>query len=137
MTTAGIEQPRTLILPPRGVAPRAARQLVRTVGTDAGFDARVVENAALVAGELVTDRISATRHRVSVTVEVRADGMAVRVLDVEIAQPWIRHTPSLRCERMLRRLTASWGYAAGDPARLETWLLVRTPAPRPDPVGAR
>lgn len=118
---------QTVTLAPRSYSPRTARKLVRSVGRDIGMDAAGIENTALLAGELVTDRISATRRSVSVTVEPRDAGIAVRVHDATHVSSAPRRTPSARCEQMLRRFATSWGYA-GDAQHLETWLLVRTPA---------
>jgi anti-sigma regulatory factor (Ser/Thr protein kinase) len=78
-------------LPPRSSAPRVARKLVRDLCTGSGLPDNLVDDAALVIGELVTTSVRQAHMAVQVVVVVAADEVTVRVYDKGTMPPawWV------------------------------------------------
>lgn len=133
-------------LAPRPVAPRIARKLVRNVCAQAGLTDRVADNAALVAGELVTISVHQTRSVLDVFVTIDAGGVTVCVRDAGAMAPddTVRGLTTRRSWALVRRLGRSSGHRATVRGR-EMWAwLPREPLPllhgveqRHRPVGPR
>jgi anti-sigma regulatory factor (Ser/Thr protein kinase) len=72
---------RSVRLPAEKTAPRRARAFVRALGGDWSLDRRVVEDAALVATELVANAVVHARSCSVLTAERTADRLGIAVRD--------------------------------------------------------
>lgn len=110
----------------RASAPRAARRLVRTICADAGLPTSLVDDAAVIAGELVTVSVRQSQCPVDVLVTVSDGEVRLRVHDSCTAAPdSCRHADSdRRGWDVARRLASSFGYGNGNGGR-ELWVLLR------------
>ena len=114
-------------LRPRASAPRIVRHVVYTLCDEAGLPHRFGDDAALVAGELVTASIRQARSDIDVTVEAGPLQVRVGVRDTSDALPMLGFDPRpgpVRSADLVERLSSSWGYCRSDDGR-ETWALLR------------
>ena len=117
-------------LPPRPSAPRLARRIVRDACSCSELPGRLVDDAVVVASELVTHRIRQTRQPVDVVVEVSTQGVTVRVQDQQPATV-MAFDPSAnsgqrRTRDLVQRLASSWGYSTSERG-CEAWASLRLP----------
>lgn len=116
-----------VVLRPSVFAPRIARRMVYELGKTGQLPECLVDDAALVVGELVTDGIRQSRREIEVHVELDGDGMAVRVRNA--------HAHTLRPDReariggarasaTVRRLADTWGCRRVDDG-WEVWAILR------------
>ena len=119
-------------LPPRSSAPRVARKLVRDLCTGSGLPDNLVDDAALVIGELVTTSVRQAHMAVQVVVVVAADEVTVRVYDKGTMPPaGLTDRPAAgRSWDTVRRLGTSWGYHGGAGGRA-MWASFRANRSRP------
>lgn len=99
-------------LAPRSSAPRCARKIVRDICTQSGLPERVIDDAALVAGELVTISVHQVHRPLDLIVLLDRDEVTVRVRDVGTMPPDSAGPGSTprRCWSMVGRIGRSSGY---------------------------
>ena len=116
----------SLRLGPRHSAPRAARKLAYDLCQQAGSTV-LVDNAALVAGELVRTSIHQTRAAVTLQLTCEPGQVTLRVRDGGSGSP-IRDDKTdagaVRCWDIVRRLAVTWGFAEQQSGR-EMWATLR------------
>ena len=122
---------RHVRLSPTVYAPRIARRLVVDLGSAVRTPQRLIDDAALVTGEIVTSAIRYTRSEIDVMIEVSADHVRVRIRD----QRTTKRSPGsdtgtgmVRRTALIERLATSWGRhrsASG----WETWALLHADQP--------
>jgi hypothetical protein len=90
---------------------------------------QIVENATLVASELVTDRLRQAHRRLNVVVEAGAQSVTIRVRDNDPGSTRIHadRVGSRRSREIVHHLASSWGYAH-DQHGWAAWASLRTPA---------
>lgn len=114
-------------LAPRAAAARITRRLIYDTCDQAGFPVRMVDDAALVAGELVTASIRQARRDVDVVLHVDQGQIRIGVRDTSTAPPLLgldsRPGPE-RSTAVVERLSSSWGYCRSEAGR-EVWALLR------------
>jgi len=117
-----------ITLRPRASAPRAVRRMVRRLCTASALPPQIVDNATLVASELVTDRLRQARRRLEVTVEAGRQSVTIRVRDHDARPPRIHadRAGSQRSREIVHHLASSWGYADGVHG-WAAWASLRTP----------
>ncbi|CAN5790505.1 hypothetical protein BH09ACT7_BH09ACT7_38850 [soil metagenome] len=120
---------RRALLHPTVFAPRIARRMVHELGDPADLPERVVDDAALVLGELVTESIRQSRRDVEVDVQLRNQQITLRVRDAHARAPLfdgeIENAPA-RSSATVQHLAASWGccrYERG----WEVWAVLSAP----------
>ena len=121
---------------PHPYAPRLVRRLVRQSCEQGALPPRVADDAAVVAGELVTSSIRQTHTTMRVDVVVAPSEVTVRVHDSADPARVVRvpHSPgATRSWEVVRRLAASFGYQQDGRAR-ELWASLRVA--HPDSVPA-
>lgn len=123
--TAAESNPQTFVLRFGALAPRLARERVRAMCHHADTPGRLSDNAALVAGELVTT--SLREGTGPVRVKVRADHrtVVIRVTGRGSSRVGAVNSPgALRRWEIVRRLSRSYGYRSVDGGR-EVWAMLR------------
>jgi hypothetical protein len=123
----GMSMVEGLDLKPHSDAPGAARKLTYASCSRAGTSLSVVvDDAALVAGELVRTSIRQTRARVTLRVVCDERQVTLRVHDQGVPPTARRDldTGAARSWEIVRRLSASWGYSEG-PSGREMWATLR------------
>lgn len=121
---------------PHPYAPRVVRRLVRQSCERGELPARVTDDAAVVAGELVTSSIRQVHTTMRVDVVVAPCEVTVRVHDSADPARVVRqpHSPGdTRSWEVVRRLAASFGYLQDDRAR-ELWASLRVAHPAAVPT---
>lgn len=123
--------PVRLVLRPGVRAPQVARRTLRAACVD--LSPRLVDDAALIVGELVTQSIRQARSLVEVVVETGPEGVTIRVADKARTQPLSPHAPRdvVRSWNVVRRLSAASGCRCHVAGR-EMWAQLR---PRPRRAG--
>jgi anti-sigma regulatory factor (Ser/Thr protein kinase) len=108
-----------VVLPFRPEAVREARSIVRHYGR--GLDTAIVEDAELLASEVVTNAVRHGGPAIEFAVAVDAASMTVRVSDGSRSLPALRNDsafdePSGRGLRMVDQVATEWGVelVAGD-----------------------
>lgn len=124
-----VDSPTVFRLRSTKFAPRRARRCVYALGDQAGLPDGVVDDAALVLGELVTESTRQSHGDVDVVIEVANPTITVRVRDARTSSPRLpgQVNGPARNSGTVRRLAASWGcsrHASG----WEVWAVIR---PRP------
>lgn len=114
-----------IILRPRASAPRSARRLVRQTCAASTTPARVMDDATLLASELVTDRLKQARVPLDVVVEADPRGVTIRVSDHEPYRGPAA-SGSRRTRELMHRLATTWGYGHGQHGWV-AWASLRTP----------
>ncbi|WP_149374649.1 ATP-binding protein [Mycolicibacterium sp. P9-64] len=109
-------------------APRISRRLVYELCDSAGLPEVLVDDAAFVIGELVTESIRQSRRDVEVEGQLTGQQITVRVRNAKSSAPPIErqatNTPT-RNSATVRHLAASWGccrYQYG----WEVWAVLRS-----------
>jgi hypothetical protein len=121
----------TVRLRPTSAAPRISRKLVRDMCDHSPLPAALVDDAALIVGELVTTSIKQAHTVVDVVISVGDGGVTVRVQDsaAELPMPSRCQQPSTaRSLDIVQRLSSSWGHYCAE-SRREFWALLRAPVP--------
>lgn len=118
-------------LSPRSSSPRITRRLVRQTCAASGLPDKLVDDAALVAGELVTTSLRQVHAPLLVDLSIVDDVVTVRVRDSGTQPPGgLGDRPAAeRSWDLVRRLGTSWGYHHGPDSR-EMWASFRV-AQRP------
>lgn len=111
----------------RPFAPRFVRRVVREVCAGSALPSRTIDDAVLVASELVTDRLKQTRTVLDVTVEAGRCGVTIRVRDRDTVPSTPVRGGSPRCREIVHRLASSWGYSHGQHG-WAAWASLRPPA---------
>ena len=135
--------PAALRLRRHHIAHRVARRLVHTTCDRSWLPAGVVDAAAVLAGELVRCSAAERRAGLSVSVEVDAAGVTVRVRDGSVDRAPFGSSGSAAARRrgeVVRRLATAWGCATGAGER-QVWATLRVPelhtiVPAPPLAGA-
>ena len=119
---------RKVSLRPRAFAHRAARRLVRDLCSESGLPAALVDDATLVAGELVRSSVRNARTPVDVSVEVVDRTVTVRVHDQQATRATRRNAwrGAGRSREIVARFSTSWGYHQCSGGR-ESWASFRSP----------
>lgn len=125
-----VESPTVFHLRSTMFAPRRARRFVYELGDPAGLPDGVVDDAALVLGELVTEGTRQSHGDIDVVVEVANPTITVRVRDARASSPRLpgHVNGPARNSGTVRRLAASWG-CARHVSGWEVWAVIR---PRPE-----
>ena len=97
-------------------------------GDPAGLPDGVVDDAALVLGELVTEGTRQSHGDIDVVVEVANPTITVRVRDARASRLPGKVSGPARNSGTVRRLAASWG-CARHVSGWEVWAVIR---PRPE-----
>ncbi len=105
---------RSLRLPAETTAPRLARAFVGALGTDWSLDRRTVEDAALIATELVANAVVHARSCSVLTAELTADRMGISVRDQTRhrrprSHPSDGEASSARGLTIIGRVAQDWG----------------------------
>jgi hypothetical protein len=114
-------------LRPTVFAPRLARKFVYEVGDPAELPEGLVDDAAFIVGELVSESIRQSRREVEVVIELASTEITVRVRDAHASAPLLKDIADeapARSSAAIRQLAASWGccpYLAG----WEIWAVMR------------
>lgn len=118
--------PLRLVLRPAPRAPQLARRTLRAACGAAGLSPHLVDDAAQVVGELVTQSIRQAHSLVEVVVEIGPEGVTVRVADTARTQPLGPHAPRgvVRSWNVVRRLSAASGCRCDVRGR-EMWAQLR------------
>jgi hypothetical protein len=117
-------------------APSIARRAVRTVCTGAGIAAATVDDAVLVASELVALSVRQARSELELNVDVVGGIIRVLVADRGADSPLgvHRHTAGsspARSAEIVRRLSESWGYEPTNSGRV-MWAVLSHESARVD-----
>ncbi|TGD88113.1 hypothetical protein BayCH28_10080 [Mycolicibacterium sp. CH28] len=114
-------------LRPHVFAPRIARKIVHELGDRVKASDRLVDDAALVVSELVTESIRKKARELEVDVELVPEQITVRVRNAHALAPLLgpddEQTPS-RSSAVVRHFSSSWGcrrYQHG----WEVWAVMR------------
>lgn len=114
-------------LRPTVFAPRVARKIVHELGDRVKVSDRLVDDAALVVSELVTESIRKKARELEVDVELLPEQIIVRVRNAHAFAPLLgaddEKTPGRR-SAVVRHLSSSWGccrYQHG----WEVWAVMR------------
>lgn len=101
-----------LRLAPSVHAPVVARRFVRAVCGTCPLPVRIVDDAVLVAGELVAASVREVHSPVDVAVLAGADVITLRLRDAATAAPDAAGTGVVarRSWGMVHRLSTAWGY---------------------------
>jgi len=115
-------------LRPLASAPRSVRRIVREICTAAALPQQVIDDATLVASELVSDRLKQARWRLDVTVEAAGQSVTIRVCDQGETPAYSRaaRVGSRRSREIVHHLASSWGYADGAHG-WAAWASLRAP----------
>jgi len=115
---------QTFVLQFGALAPRLARERVRTMCHRADAPATPSDNAALVAGELVTTSLPEGAAPVRVKVRADHDTVVIRVAGPNGSDAGVRSPGAMRRWEVVRRLSRSYGYRSFDGGR-EVWAMLR------------
>lgn len=103
---------RRIRLHPTVFAPRQARRFVYRLGEVAGLPERLVDDAALAIGDMVTEGVRHSGREIEVILEVVDQTMIVRARDTRVPGPSVagagRRAPD-GVSPTVRRLAESWG----------------------------
>lgn len=86
-------------LAPRASAPRIARKLLRDACAEAGLPRDLIDDAALIIGELVTTSVRQARKAVDVLVSVAGEDVTMRIRDDGTTSLWAARTSRRRRAR--------------------------------------
>lgn len=117
-------------LPHESVTPRAARRFVRRICAEWGLPDRRVQDAVLVASELVQNTVEHTLSEVRLRLELRRDRLTVAVGDddpapVVLADPGGDAAGAAKGLRLVAQLAKTWGCVT-DPVggRKTVWAVL-------------
>jgi two-component sensor histidine kinase len=100
-----------LELPPQAESPARARQFVERALTDR-CPPRIMEAAALLASELVTNAVRHARTELTISIDTSRDGVRLEVHDDSPRMPELQRDPSAGSGRgllLVERIAESWG----------------------------
>jgi uncharacterized protein YjeT (DUF2065 family) len=117
-------------LKPGPIAPRNARRLVAQVCQRADVAGRIVDDAVMIAGELVNISLHQVFSDLLVRVQATDRRVVIAVRDGGYSYPFsVRDGDGVTLRRstaVVHRLAQSWGCSRGAVSR-EIWALVREP----------
>ncbi|MFL6161082.1 MAG: hypothetical protein ACJ74U_02520 [Jatrophihabitantaceae bacterium] len=111
------------MLRPGKHAPLAARRFVRSICSQQALPARVTDNAAFVAGELVLISVIQSRSVVALAVGLDGTDVILRLRDRSTTWPMRRGLGSVDRGEVVHRLSRSWGFACDGYGR-EIWAVI-------------
>lgn len=116
-----------VVLPFHPTAVREARSIVRRCGD--GLTSDLVDDAELLASEVVTNAVRHGRPVIELAVAVDAASLTVRVSDGSGRLPAVRASardePSGRGLRMVEQVAAEWGVEPASTAGKTVWFRLR------------
>lgn len=104
-------------------SPRQARNAVRVACAGSDLPGQVVDDAVLIAGELVMYSLRQSGAPVVFVVETALGRVTVRVRDCATVTPGRGSAGGVRGWEVVRRLATSFGYRVG--GQRELWATVR------------
>ncbi len=108
----------SLELSPDPASPRAARQFVARILADAGVDPLTIEDAALLATELVTNSVIHANTDLTLEVSAEAGAVHIAVTDADSGQPVLRRqnksATTGRGLYLVDRVATEWGVVYGE-----------------------
>lgn len=124
--TVAVSTRRRIRLHPTVFAPRISRKLVYEVGDPAGLPDGLVDDAAFVVGELVTESIRQSHRDIEVEVQLTDQQITIRVRNATAQAPLIGQVEKVpaRHSATVRQLATSWRcwqYQRG----WEVWAVLR------------
>lgn len=113
------------LVQPHVLAPRRVRKIVREACDGVIVPDRIREDAALVAGELVTSCLRQTHAPLRLEVAAQPSQITIRVHDDARNGPGESSSPGTqRSWGVVRRISSSFGWSCNEGGR-ELWALLR------------